>query len=276
MEKPMRLASSLNFRRSSIAFPVVLGFVCCLNGYGLAQKSEGYLMGTAIFSSESSGELKFATNVSIELERNKTVFNVRSDDLGDFTAALPPGKYCLRAVKGEDNRQFLISSNQHLCFNIRANKTLRFDILLQDPQLCDCWLAKADQKKISPENCKPREELSEKEILTIMECLLAQKGNKSPHIGVVLRNNVSQTFASSPTEVVALYYISYLFRDGQDFASAMVLLHDLDDSRPNSEVAIEKAHKAYRNWFKKAKKVGLEEMRRRHPDPLEGSGVSWY
>lgn len=146
----------------------------------------------------------------------------------------------------------------------------------QDSKLCECWVAKADQKKISPDNCKPREELTEKETLEIMGCLLAQKGNKSPHIGVVLRNNVSQTYASSPTEVVALYYISYLFKGGQDFASAMVLLHDLDDTQPNSEVAIEKAHESYRKWFKKVKKVGLEEMRRRKADPLERSGVRWY
>ena len=133
MEKPMRLESNLSARHSSHVFVMVLCIFWLFSNHGLAQTAEGYLMGTAVYTKgEASSELKFAANVNIELERNKSIFKIRSDDLGDFSATLSPGKYCLKAVKGENDSQLPISSSQHLCFKIRENKTLRFDIVLQE------------------------------------------------------------------------------------------------------------------------------------------------
>lgn len=146
----------------------------------------------------------------------------------------------------------------------------------QDDNLCNCWLAKIDRNVSSKENCKESEDLTDKETLEVMKCLLNQKGNISPHIGVVLRNDVSQTFGSSPVEVVALFYVSYLFYRNKDFANAMVLIYDYNDEKPNSRKAVKIAHKSYQKWFKKVETLGLKTVRERKLDPLENTKVSWY
>ena len=147
----------------------------------------------------------------------------------------------------------------------------------RDCNVCDYWIAEVTQKESSSENCKKDpKDLTDEEILEIIECLLNQKGNKSLHIGVVLRDNVSQTFGSSPVEVVALFYASYLFEGNKDFASAMVLLYDFDDQEPNAPKAVKIAHKSYRKWFEEVKKVGLKKAREMKLDPLKDTKVSWY
>lgn len=146
----------------------------------------------------------------------------------------------------------------------------------QSCDLCNCWLAKVDREIAKPATCKAREDLTSEETLLIIECLLNQKGNRKSHIGVVLSNRVSQTFGSSPNEVVALFYASYLFRGTNHFAQAMVLLYDDNDLKPNSKKAIRKAHKAYRKWFNKVKKIGLIKAREEELYPLTNSKVSWY
>lgn len=151
-----------------------------------------------------------------------------------------------------------------------------FIVSAQDNFTCNCWLAKIDRTVSPPNDCRNREELTDEEVLTVIECLLKQKGNKSAHWGVTLRNDVSQTFGPSPVEVVALFYASYLFQENKEFASAMVLHYDGSDEKFNTPRAVRIAHKAYRKWFEKIKKIGLEEARKQKLDPLEGTGVSWY
>ncbi len=146
----------------------------------------------------------------------------------------------------------------------------------QNSDLCNCWLAEVDREIAKPSTCKATEDLTEEETLEIIESLLNQKGNKKNHIGVVLSNQVSQDCGSSPNEVVALFYASYLFRGTNQFASAMVLLYDHNDLKPNSEKAIKNAHKAYRKWFKKVKTIGLKKAREKKLYPLANSRVSWY
>lgn len=146
----------------------------------------------------------------------------------------------------------------------------------QNKSVCNCWLAKIDRKVSSPNDCKDRKDLTNEEVLEVMECLLNQKGNKSPYWAVSLRNDISQTFGPSPVEVVSLFYVSYLFQENKDFASAIVLLYDNNDEEFNSRKAVKIAYNAYRKWFEKVKKIGLEEARRQELDPLADSNVRWY
>ena len=146
----------------------------------------------------------------------------------------------------------------------------------QEASLCDCWLSKLDPKILAPKDCKEQKELTDQETLKIMKCLIAQKGNKSPYIGVVLRNNVSDTFTSSPTEVVALFYISYLFYGNEDFADAMVLIYDFNLKKPNSDKSVKVAHKSYKKWLERVEMIGLKKAREMKIDPLANTKVSWY
>lgn len=145
----------------------------------------------------------------------------------------------------------------------------------QNCNICDFESARINQNTTFEGNCSNKDNLTDEETLAIMECLLNQKGNKTTYIGVVLRNNVSDTFASSPVEVVALFYISYLFYGNNNFANAMVLTYDYDLENPNPQKAIKIAHNSYRKWFKKIKKVGLKKARELKLDPLSKTKVSW-
>jgi hypothetical protein len=147
-------------------------------------------------------------------------------------------------------------------------------ICSQTDNLCDC--SEKDECKSSSKslNFDKYTNLSDSETLKIMECLLNQKGNKTPFWGVTLNNRVSQTFGPSPLEVVALFRISVLFSQNKDFANAIVLVYD--DEKLNTSKAIKIAYKSYRKWFKKVKEIGLEEARKQKLDPLSGSRVSWY
>ncbi len=140
--------------------------------------------------------------------------------------------------------------------------------------ICNCVEIQKHKKATNIDWCSDAN-LSESKRMEIIECLLESKGDKTPFLGVVINNYVSQTFGPSPFEVVALFHISYLFYGKKDFADAMVLVND-EDEEQNSNRSIKIAYKAYKKWFKKVKKVGFEEARKQKLDPLIGSGVSWY
>ena len=123
---------------------------------------------------------------------------------------------------------------------------------------------------------KPFRDLGEKEVFYGIACLLKLEGKKgnSNLLGAV-RPDVSQTFDSTTIEVAALYYISYLFFQKWDHAAAPFLI-TTENNGLNSKIAVSKAYRSYRTWFRKIKELGLHEAREQVLDPLDGSGVNWY
>src|SRR5205085_3851893 len=119
--------------------------------------------------------------------------------------------------------------------------------------------------------------LSDVEKIAVIEKLLANKGRREKGSGLSAARGLdnSQTFAPPTIEVSSLYYISYLFYGNERFARAIALRNDLDD-KVNSQRAIKIAYHSYGRWFSKAKKCGLEALRRENLDPLAGSRVYWY
>ncbi len=119
------------------------------------------------------------------------------------------------------------------------------------------------------------EDLTESETLEGIKCLLKLKGNKTLSDLSVMRADVSQYFVTTtPVEVAALYYVSYIFLQKWDHADAAFLVDKRN--KLNSRKTVSIAYKAYKKWFAKVKKIGLEEARKQKLDPLRNSGVRWY
>ena len=86
--------------------------------------------------------------------------------------------------------------------------------------------------------------------------------------------NVSQNFAPASIEVAALYYISFLYTQKWDHASAMALRDEHGDiDKPE---AVRRAFRSYRKWFDEVKRVGLFEAREMKLEPLKDTQVDWY
>jgi hypothetical protein len=91
----------------------------------------------------------------------------------------------------------------------------------------------------------------------------------------VARVTTSQTFGPASVEVASLYYISFIFTQKWDHASAFVLVNTKAD-RFADDKDIEKVYEAYQNWFANIKKLGLVEARKQKLDPLASTGIRWY
>lgn len=151
-----------------------------------------------------------------------------------------------------------------------------FDSNAQD---CNYWDAGVGVKN---SNLK-RGDKDEKNLENIMEgieCLLRLEGDKSRGAFGGATSTSGSWALNSPTtvEICALYYISVLYYERFDHASAVVLLYKnyQETKSKNSDEAVKAAFESYRKWFAKVKEIGLKEARKQKLDPFEGSDVRWY
>ena len=142
---------------------------------------------------------------------------------------------------------------------------------------CIRWQARIDQTLGEMPTYDRPEELTEKETLIFIECLLQLEGNRNKaSFGGAVRTDASSVPQFTPVEVAALYYISYLFYQKFDHSNASVVALADDSGEFSSKNSVKKAYKSYRKWFKKVKRMGLNQARQQKLDPLSGSGVAWY
>jgi len=116
---------------------------------------------------------------------------------------------------------------------------------------------------------------SDHEIIEAIGCLLQLEGDKRPaRFGGVTRPEVSQILPTTTIELAALYYISYLYDGHWQHADGVALWNRKGVINPPGSV--ETAYVAYRKWFEKVKKIGLEAVRKENLEPLKGTGLYWY
>ena len=99
--------------------------------FGQVKKSEGYLIGDAVYVAETRGAYgKPATSVIIEPKGNGKRYQILANDFGLYGINLPVGKFKLVTVYSTEGRILKLSSSQMKGFTIRKNSNTRFDIEL--------------------------------------------------------------------------------------------------------------------------------------------------
>jgi hypothetical protein len=129
-----------------------------------------------------------------------------------------------------------------------------------------------------PDNVKA---LPDDDVLMAMECLLQlEKNNHKSTLGALARLEVSQIFGPVPINLAALYYVSYLYTQNWNHASAIALRGPgCEEGRweyVTRQKCVRTAYKAYRQWFAQVKEIGLERARASGLSPLKGAGLLWY
>lgn len=125
--------------------------------------------------------------------------------------------------------------------------------------------------------------MNEADKLRAMECLLQSKGDlRNGVVSGGTSSAISQTFARSRANLVALYMISYLYEGRIDHASAIALggkdagCETKQGSYNTREEAIARAYEAYRSWLDRVRSVGLSKAKADGLDPLANTGLHWY
>ena len=126
-------------------------------------------------------------------------------------------------------------------------------------------------------------ELSEQEAFDAISCLLNMENNvHQSRFGTYVQPQVSQFFAPAPSNLAALYYISYIYTGDWQHAGAVALrgqgveaFNSRGEYLTRSE-AVAAAYKAYRKWFAEVKRIGLQKSREAGLNPLSETGMEWY
>ncbi len=149
----------------------------------------------------------------------------------------------------------------------------------QKQDSCSCVRSYINPSVTFPqEECKSeRVQVSESRTLEEMTCLLKEKGNtnKSRIWSAVISPKMSDNLSSPTVEIAALYEISRMYYQREDFAWAIMLEH-IGKEENNSNEVIRIAYEEYELWLKIVKKIGLGEARKIKFDPLKHSEVRWY
>ena len=126
-------------------------------------------------------------------------------------------------------------------------------------------------------------ELPEQEAIEAIECLLNMEGDLRQSLLVgYTRPQISQFFAPPPSNLAALYYISYIYTQNWLHGGAIALRGcQAATSNPRGEYltrqeAVAVAYRAYRKWFAEVKRIGLRKAREAGRDPLADTGLEWY
>jgi hypothetical protein len=143
-----------------------------------------------------------------------------------------------------------------------------------DLACCASWQAKVDPNVKPLKECSA-DETSDKDVMKGIECLMRLEGRKgkSKHQGAT-RLYVSQGFGPASVEVAALYYVSYLYCQKWDHASAIALRDE--KGGVDKPEAVRQAFESYKKWFKEVEKVGLAKAREMKLEPLKDTRVHWY
>ena len=142
--------------------------------------------------------------------------------------------------------------------------------------MCDAWWATVDPKVRTSSNLPDVEQLSDSDAVNGVECLLALEGNhRRGKFSGSTRLDISQLFPDATVEIDALYMISAIYHRRWAHARGIALV----DERPlivRPNTAAKRAFPFVRQWFERLKSEGLEKLRERMDDPLNGSGLRWY
>lgn len=140
---------------------------------------------------------------------------------------------------------------------------------------CTQWHAKVDKSLAKESEEFDEKQISEKELMKGIECLLKLEGNKTLTWPVGKTNiQSSQPTGLVQIQVNALYFISYLYYGKWEEADAISLVET--NKERDSPETIKRAYESYRTWFEKVKEIGLEKAREQKLDPLDGTDVRWY
>lgn len=140
---------------------------------------------------------------------------------------------------------------------------------------CIYWESEVNMKIKLPKDYPRLDRNDGKTVLQAIDCLLKLEGKDFDSGfgtgGTSIEN--SKPYPSPTVEVAALYEITILYLG--DFPYRAIQLDDKEGNREGKEL-VTIAYQAYRKWFEKVKKIGLEEARKQKLDPLENSGVEWH
>lgn len=141
--------------------------------------------------------------------------------------------------------------------------------------VCSYWQSTVEPRIAFPQTQPIPELKTEQQRLRAIECLLALQGDKNPSsIRGATSPRTSQVFDTTPVEVAALYYISYLYYEKWDHAQAAVLVNE--NAVASEKDTIETAYIAYRAWYEKIKVLGIKKAKDTRLDPLDDTGIRWY
>ena len=169
-------------------------------------------------------------------------------------------------------------SKQKIAASLIASLSITVGLCLvaNGQALCKYWFSRIDTSVDSPEMHEKINEKDPEIIMKGIDCLLKMEGNKrEARFSGATRNDTSQISGPATVEVAALFYISYLYYQNWESFSGGIALRGTDGKISSIETT-RKAYKYYREWFKEAKRIGIQKARELEMAPLKGKDVSWY
>ena len=146
----------------------------------------------------------------------------------------------------------------------------------QEHGLCDRWRAMIDPHVKSNEREPDVENVTEREAMEGIACLLTYQGNqRAGKFSGATRFDISQTFPDATIELDALYTISAIYYGKWKHARGIALV-DQSPKILKPKAGAKRAFPYLQGWFQRLKAKGLERLRSEHDDPLNGSGLRWY
>ena len=101
---------------------------------GQKKENNGFLYGHVVVGTPNEEYGELLPEATVELLRLNRRIKIITDEAGVMDEKLPAGKYQLISVKNAEGKLLTFTENQNLCFEIKANKTTRFDIDVLKPK----------------------------------------------------------------------------------------------------------------------------------------------
>jgi hypothetical protein len=127
MEYPKR-------QNNKLIFTSILLLILINTAAGQNKNQTGYLFGNVLFAPARQGDYGTpAAGIIFEIRRKNKVTKVATNEAGLIDEKLPVGNYLLVSAKTAEGTLLSFKSNQYKCFQIKSNKTERFDIVVLKP-----------------------------------------------------------------------------------------------------------------------------------------------
>lgn len=101
---------------------------------GQKKEKVGHLYGHVVLETLNERKGELLPRATVELLRKNKKIIIIANEAGLITKKLPTGKYRVLSVKSAESEQLTFSKNQILYFEIKKNKTTRFDIGVLKPK----------------------------------------------------------------------------------------------------------------------------------------------